>query len=245
MARSYSDLETLTFQELKDLALIMDLPPKKTKAELAEDIAASFTDLDRHRRHTIDKYETHEQLGEKGKEGTTFRVTRNGTDYAMKTFKKTKSSDALRTEVAFQEKAARAGVAPEVVDHDTFSKYIVMEKMDTHLVDVMKKQKGELLKYQQLRIIDLFKRLDDAGVFHGDSNIMNYMLKGRDIYLIDFGFAKEINDKLINKLDTGHPNHRFMTLGLIRKLKELGCSESSYKYLLREVREKDLEKYSL
>lgn len=222
----------------------MDLPFKKTKAELAEDIAAAFKDLERHKKKTVNKYERHEQLGDKGHEGTTYRVTYKDEEYAMKTFKGNKSSTTLKLEAELQDKASQVGVAPRVVECDTVSKYIVMEKMDGHLVDFVKK-KGTLLKYQQKRIIDIFNRLDDAEVFHGDGNIMNFMLKGKDIYLIDFGYAKAIDSKLIKKYDTSHPNRKFMTISLIMKLKELGCDADGYKYLLREVNEEDAKKYRL
>ena len=109
----------------------------------------------------------------------------------------------------------------------------------------MKKQKGILLKCQQLQIMDIFKKLDDVKVFHADSNIMNYMLKGKHIYLIDFGFSKEITPRLCKKLGTDHPNKRIMTLGLVLKLKELKCQPSSWKYLKRDISEEECEKFNI
>lgn len=244
---TYDNLESLALQKLKNIA--MELPlngghvsSKKTKSELITDIKEAFKGLDRHKRRTLDKYEIHEQLGDKGKEGITYKVAHDGHEYAMKTFRKTKSASTLRIEAEFQKRASEIGVSPAVIEYDTVFKFIVMDKMDMHLADAIQKQ-GELFKYQQLRVINIFKRLDEANIFHGDLNIANFMLKGRDIYLIDFGFAKEIDSKLIKKLGTSHPNHRFMIIGLIKKLKELGCTESSYKYLLQEVRDEDREKY--
>jgi hypothetical protein len=92
-----------------------------------------------------------------------------------------------------------------------------------------------LNKTQQQAIINLYKKLDEAGVFHGDSNITNYMYKGKKLYLIDYGMAKEITPALCKKLGTNTPNMTIMTLGLIIKLKELKCPPSSYQYLLQYV----------
>lgn len=68
--------------------------------------------------------------------------------------------------------------------------------MDEHLFDVMKRQCGNITEIQQKQILDIFIKLDDALVFHGDSNILNYMLKNNKIYIIDFGMSKHIDEKL-------------------------------------------------
>jgi tRNA A-37 threonylcarbamoyl transferase component Bud32 len=163
----------------------------------------------------------------------------------MKTFKKTKSSERLRQEAELQQMASEFGIAPKVIDIDTVSKYIVMEKMDKHLVDVMKEQNGDLTEEQQQQIIHIFKKLDEAKVFHGDSNILNYMYKKNKLYMIDFGMSKKIDDKLIKKLKTNTPNMSLMNLGFILKLKELDCPPSSYTYLMTFVSDKDKEDYRL
>ena len=120
-----------------------------------------------------------------------------------------------------------------------------MEKMDTHLVDVMKKQKGNLKRSQQYEILNIFEKLDEVGVFHGDSNILNYMIKGDKIYIIDFGFSKEINERLVKKLGTSTPNIRIMTLGLVLKLREMNYPPSSWKYLKRRLSNDEIEKFQI
>ena len=107
-----------------------------------------------------------------------------------------------------------------------------MQKMDSHLLDHINKQKGHLTKTQQKRIVEIFTTLDECKVFHGDANMTNYMLKDKIIYIIDFGFAKEINTKFIQQLGTDKPNMNIMLLGFILKLKEMRCNPSSYKYLI-------------
>jgi len=163
----------------------------------------------------------------------------------MKTFRKTKSSNTLKNEYNLQKQAANVGVSPRVVEYDSVSKYIVMEKMDLHLVDLMKKQKGNLQKCQQIQILEIFEKLDKVRIFHADSNILNYMLKGKKIYLIDFGFSKEITPRLCKKLGTDVPNMRMMTLGLVLKLKELKCPPSAWKYLKRKISEEEIKRFNI
>ena len=73
----------------------------------------------------------------------------------------------------------------------------------------------------QKQIISIYKKLDRAQVFHGDANLLNYMCKGRKLYIIDFGMAKQITPNLIKKLGTETPNMHIMTLGLALKLRDL------------------------
>ena len=243
----YKNLQTYSFGELKKMASEMNLKNKKSKQEYIDDITNAFEYYRNYKKDKIDKYERIRQLGNKGKEGTTYLVKNvdNNKKYAMKTFRKSKSSSTLKNEYHLQQKASSVGISPRVVEYDTVSKYIVMEKMEDHLIDIMKKQKGILTKGQQIDIINIFKKLDDIGVFHGDSNILNYMVKDGRIYIIDFGFAKEIDSGLIKKLGTNSPNLRIMTLGLILKLKELNCSSSSWKYLMKHISKEEIEKFRI
>lgn len=214
-------LKKFTFHELRDMALKMGLKSRRSKELIIKDILERQV-----------KYEICEQLGDKGKEGVTYLVSSPGrTKYAMKTFRKQKSSNTLRKEAELQKIASNIGVAPIVYDINEEEKYIVMEKMNRHLLQDMKKQEGDLTNKQQKDIVKIFKKLDDAKVFHGDSNILNYMYKGTKLYIIDFGMSKEINDRLIRKLGTSNPNIDIGLLGFILKLKQLHCPPSSYSYL--------------
>ena len=163
----------------------------------------------------------------------------------MKTFRKNKSSTTLRKEAELQNMAAGEGASPRVIDIDTVSKYIVMEKMDKHLFDIMKKSSGNISHNVQRQIITLFRKLDKAGVFHGDANLMNYMFKGRKLYIIDFGMSKEITTSLVKKLGTVTPNLDIMTLGLVLKLREMGSPSSSYSYLVKFLKEEQKSRFSL
>jgi tRNA A-37 threonylcarbamoyl transferase component Bud32 len=242
---NFTKLEKLNFSELKEHARKMGLKMKRDKKTLILDITEAFKEYEQYKTEKIDKYTKDKQLGDKGKEGTTYLVKTEGHEYAMKTFRKKKSSKTLLNEAELQKLASTSGVAPEVIDIDTVSKYIVMEKMDRHLIDSMKKQNGNLNKTQQKQIIKIFQKLDCIGVFHGDSNILNYMYKGRKLYIIDFGMAKLINNSLIQKLGTQTPNIDIMILGMVLKLKELKCPPSSYEHFLPYISESQKELFRL
>ena len=168
------------------------------------------------------KYTILQQLGKPGKEGTTFLVkNRKGDEYAMKVFPKQKSINTLLKEVGHQREAARHGIAPQIKEINEEGKYIVMEKLDKNLFDIVKKNNGEIPDIIQRKIANVIKRMDETGVFHGDPNPANFMLKGASMYMIDYGFARDIDDKLVKKYETNTPNTKFMILGLILKLKEI------------------------
>ena len=239
-------LNILSYKELKDIASDMDIEIPRKKEDLILEMLSCFKKYEKYKKDKVDKYVKIKQIGEKGKEGTTYLVkTKDNKEYAMKTFKKTKSSDRIRKEAELQEKASKYIISPEVIEIDTISKYIVMERMDTHLYHKMKEQNGNITETQQKQIIKIFKLLDKAKVFHGDSNILNYMFKGKKLYIIDFGMSQFIDDKLIKKLGVDTPNLSLMNLGFILKLKELRCPSSSYSYLLTFVSNKDKTKYGL
>jgi len=235
-----------TFTELKKIANNMNIGVRRSKTETINDIIKELREYEEYKINKLDKYKKIKQLGNRGKEGTTYLVKDvEGKEYAMKTFRKMKSSNTLKRECVLQKMAAKFGVAPEVISYDTVSKYIVMERMDISLVDLMMKQKGNLLKYQQLQILEIFKKLDKAGVFHNDANITNYMLKDKKIYMIDYGMSRKIDGILHKKLKTNTPNQDIMLLGFILKLKEMKCPETSYKYLKPHISIEKIEKFSL
>ena len=117
--------------------------------------------------------------------------------------------------------------------------------MDKHLIDIIQKQEGSLSKAHQKQIINIYKNLDNARVFHGDANLLNYMFKGKQLYIIDFGMSKEITNELVRKLGTTTPNLHIMTLGLILKLKEMNCPSSSYEYLAKFISDDQREKFCI
>lgn len=228
----FSRLNELKMPDLREIASMMGISGRHTKQQLIELITHGLKQFENYKKKKVDKYSRIDRLGKPGKEGITYLVrTRGKKDYAMKTFRRGKSIARLQEEAKLQRMAAATGVAPKVVDVNAVAKTIVMEKMDRHLFDAMKAQKNNLTQTQQRQILSILEKLDEAKVFHNDSNIMNYMLKGRDMFLIDYGMAREINTNLIREFKTRTPNQDIALLGIVIKLKELKCPLSAYSIL--------------
>jgi len=226
----YSTIDIFTIKELKDIASKLDIKYSGSKLDMINLIRAK-RDL---------MYERHEQLGDSGKDATTFLVKVKNNDntestYAMKTFKVRKSAERILKEAEIQKMLSQHGICPAVIDVETNlkSKYIVMDKLDRHLIDVNGEKKIQLTYQKQL--IKLYKTMDELGIFHGDANPLNYMIKKSKLYVIDFGMSKEINPALIKKLKTDKPNLHLMTLGMILKLKNMDYPKESYKYLVSQL----------
>lgn len=243
----YEILDNYTYKELVNLCKELNIESYKTKLETKKNIIKTLKKYEKHKKKNIDRYEKIKQLGNKGKDGIVFLVKekKSGEYYAMKTFKKNKSEKKILLEYELQKIASEYDISPKVYNIDTVDNYIIMEKMDSHLFQKMEKNNRQLNISDQKKIIKLYKNLDKAKVFHGDVNILNYMFKDKKLYMIDFGMSKKIDDNLIKKLGTDKPNLNIMTLGLILKLKELGCSSNSYKYLMKYISEKEIIKYNI
>lgn len=242
----YKILETISHKELKDISKEMKIKSFKIKKETISHIIKYLKKYERHKKKNIYKFEKIKKLGNTGKDGITYLVIEKKTEkyYAMKTFKKNKSDNKILEEYELQKIASGFDISPKVYEVDTVDNYIIMEKMDSHLLEKMTKR-GKLTKTEQKQIIKIFKTLDKAKIFHADVNILNYMYKNKKLYIIDFGMSKKIDNKLIKKLGTYKPNIKIMTVGFILKLKELGYSSESYKYLLKYVSENDILKYGI
>jgi tRNA A-37 threonylcarbamoyl transferase component Bud32 len=197
-------------------------------------------------KRTRNLYTKIEQLGEKGKEARTFLVKNKfNCEYAMKTFRKNKSSDKIADEVRLQRICSDGAISPRIVDYDTEQKFIVMEKMDCHLVQLIQANNGVLTEGFQDQLLRLFKKLDKLKVFHGDANVLNYMVYNNKIFIIDFGFAKPIDAQLIKKLGTDKPNMELMLLGFVLKLKDMKASPSSYSVLKNHLSAEKIKQYKL
>lgn len=176
------------------------------------------------------RLELSEQLGKAGKEGITLLGTiaerfsgecydvpvrlSKGQQVAVKTFKKTKSPARIQKEASLQQLCALADVSPVVYGVDTENKHIVMAKLASLPVETY--SEGTLPDELQYQICALMHRMDNAKVMHADMNARNVMLNqaGRP-YMIDFGFAKKIDAKIIRKFGQ-HPNVKVTLWGLVR-----------------------------
>jgi predicted Ser/Thr protein kinase len=250
------ELESYSYKELKSIyeeissnsdgKVAKTKNTKKTKKDIIDDIKYKMKLYESYKKEKIDKYVSIEKLGAKGKDGLVYLVESKDSNlkYAMKTFRSNKSSKSIREEARLQKIAAKAGISPTIIEYDTVFNYIVMEKLDHNLLDIMKAQNKELTKTQQNQLIKIFKKLDEILIFHSDPNPLNFMMKKNKMYIIDFGFAKEIDDKVIKKYGST-PNLSLMTLGFILKLKGLGCPITSYQYMLPYLKQDDIEKFGL
>jgi tRNA A-37 threonylcarbamoyl transferase component Bud32 len=180
------------------------------------------------------KYKVLSQLGNKGKEARTFLVEdKFKCTYAGKQFRKNKSSQKIMEEVDLQRKCSATLISPKIVDYNLKSKYIIMETMDGHLYNMIVENGGQLSDKYQKEIVKLLKTLDKIGIYQGDPNLLNYMLKDKKIYMIDFGSVKIIDDTLIKSLKTKKPNMEIVLLAFILKMKAIGFPSSSYKYMAK------------
>ena len=242
----YEKIKNLSYTELKNIASRMYLPKSKSKDECIKNIIDAFKEYEQHKKKNIDKYTRMEQLGLPGKEGIVYKVVTKGKkEYAMKTFKLTKSSKTIRLEAETQKVAAKCGISPKVISVDTVDNNIVMEKLDKTLLESIIDKNGKITKVVQEAILDIILELDKCGIFHGDPNPLNFMFdkKGK-LYIIDFGYAKHIDEKLKKKLNTSQPNRVYMLPGIILKLREL-FPDASYKTLMKPLSESEKEMYKI
>ena len=221
--------QRITFTQLKKLARTLGID---TYGYDKYTIRKSIVDYLKKPKVGLFNYEKIRQIGNKGKDAIVYLTKKSKKYYAMKSFKKKVTTSNIKKEIEFQNIAFQSGIAPKIIDYNLSDKYIVMQKMDTHLVDYITKKNGILPKKHQIRLIEIFKKLDENKIFQTDPNILNYMIKNDKIYMIDYGMCKNIDKKLTKKLGTDKPNLKFTLLSFICKLKEGKCSPSSYKHLL-------------
>jgi serine/threonine protein kinase len=238
-------LEKLSINELKKIAEKLDIKPSKRKGELINQIRNAFREWEDYKKDKVERYTRISVLGNKGREARTFLVydKKRKIECAQKCYRKNKASQSIRREYEFQDRASKKGISPAVIDIDTISKTITMEKMEYDLVDLIQRQKGKLTRKQQEDIIKLLDRLDDIGIFHADGNSLNFMYtKDNVLQIIDYGFAEEITPKVIKKFGTKFPNRLYLTMGLISQFHSI-FPESKFVYLEKQVDPKLLEKY--
>lgn len=162
-----------------------------------------------------------------GKEATTYESKRGSKLTAIKQFRKTKSPVRITSEAEFQKMASEKGISPKILKYDLDAKKIEMEKLDRTLLDILKSSNGRISQKYQKRIIEIFRILDELEIFHADPNVLNFMEKDKQLYIIDFGFAKKITSRLAKKHGTKNLNMEYMTTGLYIKLKEL-CPNGNF-----------------
>lgn len=209
-------------ETLKKMAVKMGINTKEVKKKA--DLISSINDM-------FEKKEKEKRIKTKkailtpmgtGKEATTFESKKKGLKpTAVKQFRKSKSPVRITSEAEFQRMASERGISPKIIKYDLDAKKIEMEKLDRTLLDILKSSNGKITQKYQRRIIEIFKILDELEIFHADPNVLNFMEKDKQLYIIDFGFAKKITTRLAKKHGTKNLNMEFMPVGLYLKLKDL------------------------
>ena len=179
------------------------------------------------------------KIGNPGKDGDVYLVSDKDKQLALKQFKKSKSSSRIQDEALLQQIASMSGISPKVIGYDLDKKNITMDLLDKSLLDIIVKNDGLIPFRMQKRIIDIFKKLDEIGIFHSDPNPTIFMKKGNTLYIIDYGFAVPINKKVMKKHKTHNPNMKFMVMGLLCRLKELFGKNFRSAYYLESFLSKD------
>jgi tRNA A-37 threonylcarbamoyl transferase component Bud32 len=131
------------------------------------------------------------QLGLEGRDAITFETDKGR---AFKSFKATKPLTAISREYYFLKQSEKLGISPKVLYYNPKFKYFLMEKMDKTLPEYITQKKGILSIRVQKDIINIFKKLDNIGIYHNDPNIYNFMFKDNKLYIIDFGMSIESFD---------------------------------------------------
>lgn len=251
MSTDYNFLNDLSLKELKEIAKNLEIDTTNFKKEAIISLLKNgfkkygFSSKIKEEKKEDEEciYKKLDKVGYKSKEGEVFIVKKNGKgkELIMKLFKRNKSEKNITKEALFLERAGKKGIAPKMVEYNTKDKWIVMDKLDKSLFDILKESKGKISQKYQKRMIDIFKKLDEIGIFHGDPSPLNFMEKDGELYIIDFGFSSEIDDKSISKTGSRTPNISFMILGYLLKIKDM-CDISVYKEFIRYLskEEKDM-----
>lgn len=229
----YKKLEELSYKKLCEIANKLEIPIKRSKDSMYKEIKNVFKEYETYKKTKIDKYIKEKEI-KKTKDYSIYLVENKDDNkkYIMKAFKKNKSSSSLNREVELQKLASDFDIAPNIIDIDTVSKYIIMENMDKH-INLSK----EITNKQQKQIISILKKLDKSQVYHDNIKIENFMYKGDNLSIINFSKSKPITNNLIAKYNTDTPNLTLSSLSLVLELKDKNFNKSSYELLLKYISE--------
>ena len=149
------------------------------------------------------------QIGNSGSDANTYLVKKNGKEYAMKKFN-TKKGNEINIEAQFQNIGYKLGISPKI--YEVKDNFILMEKLNINVIDILKRTKGKLSDNIQLQIIEILEKLDKIGILHNDPNPCNFMLDSYGkVYIIDYGYSKLKEGKHIE----------IMLIGFILRVQEL------------------------
>jgi predicted Ser/Thr protein kinase len=192
----------------------------------------------------MDKYFIH-RIIKKDKNSSVWNITDvNKNTYILKKIHKKNIYDVY-TEINFQNITSSYDISPTIFSCFFKKKSFVMEKLDNDLLYFLKKNNFVIPLKIQKRIVEIFRKLDTLRIFHGDSNLHNFMFKNNQLYIIDYGMSEKIDENFIKKNKTENPNMDLMGSVLILKLKKLGVKPKYYKYILENISLSIKNKYKL
>jgi len=236
--RGYSKYTKATKQDLEAL-----IERTATSTEIDKAIGTAIHTRTSNKQKQTGSWVKLRRIGSTGKDGKVYNVVNEqGDSMAMKTFRKNKNIRDMKREIAFQIKASDGiyQISPKIVEYNFTDKYVVMEKLDRTLIDVLEDQDGVLHIDQQKSIIDLFTKLDQLEIFHNDANPLNIMTSRGKWYMIDYGFACNCSHNDVVGIES--PNLRFMTVGLLTGLARNKFDVKTYTYLTKFVSKSVLSK---
>jgi tRNA A-37 threonylcarbamoyl transferase component Bud32 len=103
------------------------------------------------------------------------------------------SVDNIKREIYISKLAGDNGLSPKVHDYFQFGDniYMIMDKLDETLENMMYDNKFPMLYKKVQNKINL---IHDLGIVHKDLKLDNIMVKGDDVFIIDFGLAFLLKD---------------------------------------------------
>ena len=201
------------------------------------------------------------QLGSEGKDGYVCKVTNDEISAVMKIFKNKKSIKKIRKEIEYYKITSNANLSPIILSNweiEDNSKCFIMQPMKRTLLEIVKQQNNKLTPEQIERLLYLYTKLSELKILHNDSNILRNIMEGYDgkLYLIDFGFSKNITKKVFSEQG---PNPNLSLLAeLDHKLKTTYFSklietyENQYNYIIdyrkhcrKQIQERINKKFNL
>lgn len=169
----------------------------------------------------IGKYKIMELIGE-GRFGRCYLVSLDGNQYILKEIKPRtikKSGEKIIFEEEILSSINHPSI-PKIVDtikNDNIYAYILEYKRGKTIEDIIFGDnhmftRAEIYKLG-IRLIEIIKYLHERNIVHRDIRVPNVIINGEEMYLIDFGLARLIDDKkYIPSVDFSYLGHFLLHL---------------------------------
>ncbi|EKQ57657.1 MULTISPECIES: serine/threonine protein kinase [Clostridium] len=170
---------------------------------------------------SVGKYKIIRLIGE-GRFGVCYLVDFNGKEYVLKVIK-SKAIKKSGNKIIFEEEILSIinyPLIPKIVDtikDDKIYAYILEYKRGKTIEDMIFGDKhiftpDEIFNIG-IKVIEIIKYLHERNIVHRDIRVPNVIINGDEVYLIDFGLARIINnDKYIPPVDFLYLGHLLIHL---------------------------------